>query len=215
MTFIRELERHKLVAILRGLTEEQGNHAAEALYQGGIRFLEITMNTSGYAAMIRQWRQQYEGKMWIGAGTVLDIGMAKEAHTAGAQFLVTPNTDREVIEYAVNHQLPILPGAMTPTEIVEAWKAGATAVKLFPMSSLGIQYFKEVRAPLDLIRLLPTGGISKDNIGDYIQAGAFGFGMGSSLVDKKAIIEGRYEALTERAQELIQAIHVASNISNQ
>ncbi len=206
MAILEELEKAKLIAIIRGITEEQGARAAEALYQGGIRFLEVTMNTAGCTRMIGQWRQQYEGKMWIGAGTVLDLGMAKEAHAAGAQFLVTPNTDREVIEYAVSNQLAVFPGAMTPTEIVEAWKAGATAVKLFPMASLGIQYFKEITAPLDSIRLIPTGGITAANIREYLQAGAFGFGMGNSLVDKQAIAEGRYEQLTENARQLVQQI---------
>ena len=205
MTIVEELEKHKLIAIIRGVTEEQGRQAAEALYAGGIRFLEVTMNTPGHARMIAEWRARYEGRMRIGAGTVLDIGMAKEAHAAGAQFLVTPNTDREVIEYAVAQQLPVFPGAMTPTEIVEAWKAGATAVKLFPMASLGIQYFKEVRAPLDTIRMIPTGGITRANVREYLDAGAFGFGLGGGLVDKQAIVEGRYEQLTEHARAFIES----------
>lgn len=210
MQILNELEKHKIIAILRGLTQEQGGRTAEALYEGGIRFLEVTMNTEGAADMIRDWRPRYDGRMYIGAGTVLDLGMAKEAYAAGAQFLVTPNTDPEVIEFALAKGLAIIPGALTPTEIVNAWKAGATAVKLFPMSSLGLHYFKEIRAPLDQIRLVPTGGIHLSNIAEFIKAGAFGVGMGNSLVDKTLIAAGRYSELTASAKALVQAVQSAT-----
>lgn len=209
MEMLHELEAHKIIAIIRGLSESQADLTAEALKDGGIRFLEVTTNTEGWQAMIQSWRQRYGGTMRIGAGTVLDLGMAKEAFAAGAEFLVTPNTDRAVIEFAVDKGMSVFPGAMTPTEIVEAWKAGATAVKLFPMSSLGLTYFKEVRAPLDTIRLVPTGGIHLGNIQDYVRAGAFGLGLGSALVNKEAITEGDYTSVTDTAKAMVQAIREA------
>lgn len=206
MELLNELQTHRMIAIIRGLSESQAGQAADALLDGGIRFLEVTSNTNGWQTMIETWRQRYSGKMRIGAGTVLDLGMAKEAYAAGAEFLVTPNTDKAVIEFATSKGMAIFPGAMTPTEIVEAWKAGATAVKLFPMSSLGLAYFKEVRAPLDSIRLVPTGGIHLGNIQDYVRAGAFALGLGSSLVNKEAIAAGRYSELTDTAKAMVQAI---------
>lgn len=210
MHMLDELELHKMIAIVRGLSEQQGDRTAEALYAGGVRFLEVTLNTDGWTTMISNWRQRYDGKMRIGAGTVLDLEMAKEAYAAGAEFLVTPNTDLEVIDFAVNKGIAVFPGALTPSEIVQAWKAGATAVKLFPMSSLGLSYFKEIRAPLDRIRLVPTGGIHLDNIKQFVQAGAFALGMGSGLVSKEAVTAGRYSELTERAKALAAAIQEAA-----
>jgi len=206
MITIEQLEQHKIIAIIRGLTPEQGRLTVDALYQGGVRFVEATMNTAGATAMIAEWREQYEQRMLIGAGTVLDLGMAKEAYAAGAQFLVTPNTDLDVIEYALYKGIGIFPGAFTPTEIVDAWKAGATAVKLFPMSALGISYFKEIRAPLDQIRIVPTGGIHLGNIAEFIQAGAYGLGMGNVLVNKDFITSGRYDKLSEAATALTEAV---------
>ena len=211
MDFVKELERHKIIAIMRGVTLEQSAHTAEALYKGGIRFLEVTMNTESWAEILKAWRISHEGRMWIGAGTVLNVNMAKEAVAAGAQFLVTPNTDLEVIDYAVEKDIPIIPGALTPTEIVAAWNAGATAVKLFPMSTLGLPYFKEIRAPLDQIRIVPTGGINHSNIAEFVKAGAFGLGMGNSLVDKSAIAAGDYAKLTASAETLMNAVRSSKN----
>lgn len=210
MSFLNDLELHKIIAIVRGITRAQAGQTIEALSVGGIRFVEVTMNTKDWSSMLREWRSQYEGRMWVGAGTVLDLGMAKEASAAGAQFLVTPNTDIEVIEYAVSKGIPVIPGALTPTEIVTAWRAGATAVKLFPMSTFGLSYFKEICAPLDQIRIVPTGGINLNNIAEFVLAGAFGFGMGGSLVNKDAINQGRYADITEAARALVHAVQLAS-----
>lgn len=206
MITMEQLERLKLIAIVRGLTSEQADRTIGALYEGGIRFIEATMNTPGAAGMIARWRERYDQNMMIGAGTVIDIGMAKEAYTAGAQFLVAPNMDREVIEFAIDKGIGVFPGAFTPTEIIEAWKTGATAVKLFPTALLGIEYFREIRGPLDQIPLIPTGGIRTSNIGEFIRAGAYAFGLGNSVVDKKLIAEGRYDELTANAAQLTEAV---------
>lgn len=196
---LEQLEQWKIIAIMRGITGEQADRTIAALAEGGVRFVEATMNTKDATGMIAKWRETYDGRLWIGAGTVLDAEMAKEAVAAGAQFLVCPNTDPEVIAYAREAQIGVFPGALTPTEIVQAWKLGATAVKLFPSKSLGIDYFREVRAPLDRIRLIPTGGISLANIEDFLKAGAFAFGIGGGLADKAAIAAGRFDAIRDAA----------------
>lgn len=206
MSLLNNLERDKMIAIIRGLTTDQAGKTARALYQGGIRFLEVTMNTPGATSMIADWRAEFNEAMYIGAGTVLDLGMAKEAIEAGAQFLVTPNTDAEVIEYALSRDIEVFPGAMTPTEIVNAWKLGARAVKLFPMASFGLQYLKEIRGPLDQIRLIPTGGVNLNNIADYLNAGAFACGLGSHLIDKNRIQAEQYEEITKLATAYVAAV---------
>ncbi len=206
MSLLKQLEKDKMIAIIRGLTAEQAGKTARALSNGGIRFLEVTMNTPGATSMIADWRSEFNETMYIGAGTVIDLGMAKEAVQAGAQFLVTPNTDAEVIEYALSKDIEVFPGALTPTEIVNAWKLGARAVKLFPMASMGLQYLKEIRGPLDQIRLIPTGGVNVSNIAEYIHAGAFACGLGSHLIDKNRIQAGEYEEITKQAAAYVAAV---------
>ena len=206
MSLLNQLEKDRMIAIIRGLTAEQAGKTARALSDGGIRFLEVTMNTQGATSMIADWRTEFNEAMYIGAGTVLDLGMAKEAIAAGAQFLVTPNTDAEVIEYALSRDIEVFPGALTPTEIVNAWKLGARAVKLFPMASLGLQYLKEIRGPLDQIRLIPTGGVSLNNINEFLNAGAFACGLGGHLIDKNRIQTGQYEEITKLAAAYVATV---------
>jgi 2-dehydro-3-deoxyphosphogluconate aldolase/(4S)-4-hydroxy-2-oxoglutarate aldolase len=203
---ISQLERSKMIAIIRGFNAEQAGKTVRALSLGGIRFVEVTMNTPGATGMIADWRSEFNETMYIGAGTVIDLGMAKEAIAAGAQFIVTPNTDAEVIEYALSRDIEVFPGAFTPTEIVHAWKLGARAVKLFPMASLGLQYLKEIRGPLDHIRLIPTGGVNLNNMADFIQAGAFACGLGSHLINKSLIQADQYEEISKLAEEYVAAV---------
>ena len=163
------------------------------------------MNTEGAAGSIGRWADKYGSQAGIGAGTVLDLGMAKEAVEAGAQFLISPNLDESVVEYGLKTGVPVWPGVMTPTEIVRAWKAGAEAVKIFPMGSLGLKYLTEIRAPLDRIPMLATGGVDLDNIADYFKAGACAVGMGSKLVNLDWVRSGRFDLLTERAKKFVEA----------
>lgn len=200
----------KIVAIFRGIAGEQANRGAEALIQGGIQVLEVTMNTEGVLKTISDLRAKYEGKACIGAGTVIDVEMAREAVAAGAQFLISPNLDEAVVRYGVEHNIDVFPGVMTPTEIVRAWKCGARAVKLFPMASLGLSYLKDVRAPLDQIPMIVTGGVNLDNIGQFIQAGAAGVGLGNHLVNKKLIDDGNFDALQALARSYVDAVTAAS-----
>lgn len=200
------LLEHKIVAIFRGIGQEQATEAADRLVEAGIRLMEVTMNTEGATDIIRSWRKRYDKDVSIGAGTVLDREMAARAVDAGARFIISPNLDEDVIHFGLERGIEVWPGVMTPTEIVRAWKAGASAVKLFPMKHLGIDYLKEVRAPLDNIPMMATGGVNLDNIGDFLRAGASAVGLGSNLVDKRLIQDGRFDELQQLAARYVAAV---------
>ncbi len=197
---LQSLAEQKIVAIIRGIDADKGDRTAQALYEGGIVFLEVTLNTDGALDMISRFRSQYEGKMRIGAGTVLDLAQAKEAEAAGAEYIISPNLDEEVVTYCAGRGLEICPGTMTPSEIVRAYKLGAGAVKVFPMGSLGVGYLKEIRAPLNHIPMVATGGVNLQNIRTVLDAGAIAVGLGGNLVDKKLIAEGKFDELRQLAQ---------------
>ncbi|WP_336785071.1 bifunctional 4-hydroxy-2-oxoglutarate aldolase/2-dehydro-3-deoxy-phosphogluconate aldolase [Paenibacillus sp. MMO-177] len=199
------LLEHKIVAILRGIEDHQADAAGQAMIDGGIRLMEITMNTPGAAVMIERWRSRFDGQAAVGAGTVLDVEMARTAVAAGAQFLISPNLDEEVIAYGSERGVSVWPGVMTPTEIVKAWKAGAEAVKLFPMGTLGTKYLSEIRGPLDSIPIMATGGVDLHNIADYFAAGANAVGMGGKLLNLDWVREGRFDLVTERARQFVEA----------
>lgn len=197
---LQSLSSEKIVAIIRGIAPEHGDATAQALAEGGIVFLEVTLNTDGALDMISRFREKYAGRMRIGAGTVLDLAQAKEAEAAGAEYIISPNLDEEVVEYCVSRGLEIWPGTMTPSEIVRAYKLGASAVKVFPMASLGIGYLKEIRAPLDHIPMVATGGVNLQNIRTVLDAGACAVGLGGNLVDKKLIADRKFDELRQLAQ---------------
>ncbi|GMK45258.1 ketohydroxyglutarate aldolase [Paenibacillus glycanilyticus] len=200
------LLEHKIVAILRGIEDHQADAAGQAMIDGGIRLMEITMNTPGAAVMIERWRSRFDGQAAVGAGTVLDAEMAKTAVAAGAQFLISPNLDEEVIAYGQERGVSVWPGVMTPTEIVKAWKAGAEAVKLFPMGTLGTKYLSEIRGPLDSIPIMATGGVDLHNLADYFAAGANAVGMGGKLLNLDWVREGRFDLITGRARQFVEAV---------
>ncbi|MEB3101509.1 bifunctional 4-hydroxy-2-oxoglutarate aldolase/2-dehydro-3-deoxy-phosphogluconate aldolase [Ferviditalea candida] len=202
---LKVLSEEKIVAIIRGIEADAGDATAEALADGGIRLLEVTMNTEGALRMISRFRENYGSRMRVGAGTVLNLKMAKKAVQAGAEYIISPNLDERVIEYALRKGVDVWPGTMTPTEIVRAFEAGAQAVKVFPMGSLGINYLKEIRAPLDHIPMIATGGVNLQNIGDFLNTGILGVGLGSNLVNKKLIAERRFAELTELARSFVEA----------
>ncbi|MBB6673377.1 bifunctional 4-hydroxy-2-oxoglutarate aldolase/2-dehydro-3-deoxy-phosphogluconate aldolase [Cohnella nanjingensis] len=203
---LKALSQEKIVAIIRGISVQSADAVAKALYDGGIVFMEVTLNTDGALGMISRFRSEYEGRMRIGAGTVLDIGQAKEAVAAGAQYLISPNLDEEVVYYGVENGVDVWPGTMTPTEIVRAYKAGASAVKVFPLGSLGLNYLKEIRAPLDHIPMIATGGVNLQNIRAAIEAGAVAVGLGNNLVNKPLIEAGNFEGLTKLARDFVAEV---------
>lgn len=201
---LKQVESTRIIAIIRGVEERHILQVADALYTGGITVMEVTLNTPGAPDMIRQLQHERGDRMFIGAGTVLDLDDAKTALAAGAGFIVTPNTDEAVIRYCADTGVPIYPGAMTPSEIVRAWKAGATAVKVFPSASLGIGYIKELQGPLSHIPMLAVGGVNADNIREFIRIGCHGVGIGGSVVNLKEIAAGNFAWITEKARALTE-----------
>lgn len=200
---IAEINRTRIIAILRGVRESDIESLAEALLAGGITVLEITLNTPGAAGMIRKLQHSYGDRLYIGAGTVLDSDDLQVALDAGASFIVTPNTDEAVISRCRDLQIPIFPGAMTPSEVVRAWKAGATAVKLFPSASLGLDYIKELQGPLKHIPMVAVGGVNTENIAEFIRSGCYAVGIGSYVINLKEIAAGNFAWVQERAAQLI------------
>lgn len=205
MSTLSEIKKHRIVAIIRGLPPEHMLDVTEALYAGGIRVLEITMNSDEPLAAIRTVSETFGSQMVVGAGTVLDADMAKAAVAAGATFVLSPIVAPDVIKAAKELGVVSIPGAYTPTEIHAAYAAGADIVKVFPATSPA--YIKDIAGPLPQIPLLPTGGITPQNIKDFKAAGAVGFGIGSALVDTKQPITSQYlKQLTEKAEQFVAAI---------
>jgi 2-dehydro-3-deoxyphosphogluconate aldolase / (4S)-4-hydroxy-2-oxoglutarate aldolase len=200
------MKEHRLVAIVRGIDRSNIIHTAEALYTGGLRLLEVTLNTPEAPQMISELRASFNGELLIGAGTVLNKKMAEEAYSAGAQYFITPNLNEEVIHYGLERGIDVLPGVMTPTEIVKAYNAGAGMVKVFPTGSLGSNYLKELQGPLGHIPMVAVGEVTLENLKSFFQAGAVGIGVGSSLINKEAVRQGNYEVLTMLAGAYIGTI---------
>ena len=177
---------------------------ALAAAAGGIKLIEIAWNTDRAESLIPKLQQELPDCK-IGTGTILDISMAERAITCGCSFLFTPHTNSEIIAKGIEHNIPVIAGALTPTEIITAWQAGAAAVKVFPARALGPNFIKDVREPLPFLKLMPTGGIGIDNIAAYLQAGAFGVGVGGNLVDKQMVAARDWAGLYAKAQAFIKA----------
>ena len=182
--------------------------AVRALKAGGIDVFEVTMSVPGALDVLRDLSRPGTDDILLGAGTVLDGETARAAILAGAEFIVTPSLNPDVITMAHRYGKVVIPGAFTPTEIITAWETGADFVKVFPAHCLGPGYIKDVLAPLDQVMLLPTGGVTLDNAVDYIRAGAVGVGM-TALFDKDLIAEGRYDEITRHARQLRDSIRRA------
>lgn len=182
--FLNKLSNERIVAIIRGITGERFNSLIETLVRNSIMIMEVTVDTPGVYEKIQHIKEQYGDQVVIGAGTVLDSETARMAIISGAEFLVSPSLNLDVIKTAKRYGKVVIPGCMTPTEIVKAYEAGADVIKVFPASTLGPRYFRELSGPLAHIPLLPTGGVDLDNAQDYIEAGAVAIGLGSSLVGR-------------------------------
>lgn len=201
---------HKIVAIIRGGTADDLLPRVRALYNGGIRTLEITVNTPKALKLIEAIADEMDNSMLIGAGTVLDPETARAALLAGAKFIVSPTFDSATIAITKKYGAVSLPGAMTPTEILAAYTSGGDIIKVFP-ASIGTAFFREMRGPLPHIPLMPTGGVTLETIADYQKAGAVAFGLGSALTDTSQLPTEEYlAALTEKARQFVHAINHAS-----
>ena len=198
-----------IVAIVRADTSDGLLKVVQAIEKGGITAIEVTMTTPAAIETIATVAEKYQGDVLIGVGTVLDAETARNAILAGAQFVVSPILDEEIIKMAKRYTKIVVPGAFTPTEIVRAWERGADIVKVFPTSSVGPKYIKDLKGPLPQIELIPTGGVNLDNAVDFIRAGAAALAVGGNIASKKAIAEGRYDEITENARKFVQVVQKA------
>ncbi|HPN34709.1 MAG TPA: bifunctional 2-keto-4-hydroxyglutarate aldolase/2-keto-3-deoxy-6-phosphogluconate aldolase [bacterium] len=198
-----------IVAIVRANTSEGLLRVVEAIEKGGVRAIEVTMTTPKAIETIAAVTEKYQGDVLVGVGTVLDEATARMAILAGAKFVVAPNLNEEVVRTARRYSRIVMPGAFTPTEIVRAWEAGADVVKVFPTSSVGPDYIKDLKGPLPHISMLPTGGVTVDNAGAFIKAGACAVAVGGNLASANAISEGRYEEITQNAARFVEAVKKA------
>jgi len=206
---IRRIRETGLIPVVRAESSDQAVRAVAALKAGGLDILEVTMTVPGAIEVIQALAAEYGDETLIGAGTVLDPETAQTCIQAGAKFIVSPALNEETIKFCRRQDVAIFPGALTPTEVVRAWKLGADAVKVFPAGAVGgASYLKALKAPLPQIELIPTGGVSLKTAADFIKAGAMALGVGADLVDPKALHEGNAALLTERAREFLEIVRV-------
>lgn len=198
-----------VVAIIRLSSPERIIEIAGALRKGGIRCIEIPMTVPTALDLMKEASRDTASGFIIGAGTVLDAETARAAILAGAQFIVDPSTDFDMIKLCKRYRKTVIPGAFTPKEILEAWEGGADVVKVFPARFFGPKYFSDLKGPFPQIELMPTGGVRIDNAADFIRAGACAVTIGGDLLDKKAIDEGNFDEITARAAELVNNIKSA------
>ena len=209
---IQSIEQNKIIAIVRGVSKEQLIPLADALYKGGIRLIEVTYSANGKisdtetAERIGMLAKEFDGKMLVGAGTVLTKKQVVLTKKAGGKFIISPDTNKGVIKKTKRLGLVSMPGALTPSEIEAAHTAGADFVKLFPISNLGPDYVKAVSATLSHIKLLAVGGVDLDNISAFQKAGVCGFGLGSNIVDKKLLEANDYDGITELAKKYVSEV---------
>jgi len=204
---LKRIKEIGLLPVLRASSIDEALALAEAIEAGGVTALEVTMTVPGAIDVIRQLAQRTQGRILIGAGTVLDPETARACMLAGAEFIVSPSLNVKTIEICRRYGVAVMPGALTPTEVVTAWKAGADVVKVFPCSALGgAKYLKALKAPLPQIELIPTGGVSLSTAAEFLAAGAFALGVGGDLVNSKAIAEGKPEIVTQTAREYMEII---------
>lgn len=194
----------KVIAILRGVPPQYLDDTLDALIAGGIRCVEITMDSPGALDMIRQAKATYGSQLLVGAGTVLDAETARLAILAGADFCLSPTVDVQMIELCNRYGVLAVPGIFTPTEAITAWNAGAQLLKVYPATIGGPGYIKDLLGPLSQLRLLPVGGVNKDNARAYINAGAFAVGVGSNLVNATEVKAGNFAQITSEADALMK-----------
>jgi 2-dehydro-3-deoxyphosphogluconate aldolase/(4S)-4-hydroxy-2-oxoglutarate aldolase len=203
LNLIRE---SRVIAIMRAKSSGQLIAAADAIQQGGVRVIEVTMTTPGALQVISDAVERYGDDVLFGAGSVLDPESARTAILSGAGFLVTPTLNLEVIEMAHRYAVPVSPGCFTPTEMLTAWEAGADMVKFFPASIGGPDMVKAILAPLPQLEIIPVGGVELDNAAEFIRKGAIALGVGSSLINQKLLDHGDMNELTRRARAFIAEV---------
>ena len=207
---IQKIRDIGVIPVVRATSADEAMRAIDAIREGGISVLEITMTVPGAVKLIKEVSSRYGNDVLVGAGTVLDPEIAEACVSSGAQFVVSPALNLETIACCRRLDVVVMPGALTPTEVVQAWNAGADFVKVFPAGAVGgASYLKALKAPLPQIELVPTGGVSLTTAGDFIRAGAAAIGVGTDLVDIKALREGQAALITERAKQFLQIVREA------
>ena len=206
---VQRIEQCGVVAVIRLQDPDRLRGVIDALGAGGVRALEVTMTVPRAIQLIDAIAPGLPAEFVIGAGTILDPETARAAILAGARFVVGPVFNRAVVDLCHRYDVAVMPGCFTPTEILQAWDAGADVVKVFPATTLGPSYFKDIRGPLPQVKLMPTGGVTLENAGDWIAAGAVAIGAGTAMIDAKAVAAGDWAAITRRAASFVEAVRRA------
>src|SRR6185503_10328998 len=207
---LRKIAEVGLIPVVRAQSADEAMKVVDAIREGGVPVLEITMTVPGALGVMEQVAKRFGNDVLLGAGTVLDAETARACMLAGARFVVSPALNLATIEICRRYSVPIMPGALTPTEVVAAWTAGADAVKVFPCGAVGgASYIKALKAPLPQVDLIPTGGVSVKTAGDFIEAGSMALGVGADLVDTRAVRDGRAAVVTEKAREYLRIVREA------
>lgn len=205
---VEQLLAGRVVGILRLPESDHALRALEVAIEHGLHAVEVTMTTPNALQILREARKRWDGKALVGAGTVLTAEEAQQVIDAGAQFVVSPILDEGMVQTALKHDIPPVPGVFSPTEAYRAWRMGAPVVKVFPAVTLGTQFFRELKAPLPQIRLMAVGGINAHNAAEYLHAGADMVGVGGALFPKQAIAMGELEGVAQTAQALAGLAHL-------
>ncbi len=195
-----------ITAVIRAKSSAHLTEVAEAIKAGGVECIEVTMTTPDALGVIEETSRRFGDEVVIGVGSVLDAETARAAILAGAEFVVGPCLDLGMIEVCRTYSKPVIPGALTPTEILTAWRAGADLVKVFPSGQLGPTYLRDILAPLPQVKLVPTGGVDLDTAGEFIKAGAAALCVGSAMMPKDAMDQGKWDVLTELARRFVGVV---------
>lgn len=206
---LQEMYNTGVIAVIRAEETSALIKTAEALIEGGVNFIEFTMTIPGAMDIIKEGTKKLQGRCFIGAGTVLDSETARSAILAGAQFVVGPSFDAEMVRLCNSYSVAVMPGAYTPTEVLNAWKHGADIVKIFPANLGGPTMFKDLKGPFPQIKILPTGGVNFETAADFIKAGAYAVGVGGALANKKMIASGNFKQITENAKRFVEIVSAA------
>ena len=205
--WLSQLKLHRAIAVVRAPKMVWGEKMALAVASGGMQLIEITWNSDRAPELIAQLRAKLPNCM-IGTGTLFNVQQLQEAIACGSQFLFSPHTDIDMIQAALTANIPIIPGALTPTEIITAWNHGASCVKVFPVQAVGgTSYIKSLQGPLGHIPLIPTGGITLENAQDFLQVGAVAVGLSGELFPTESVLQGNWQAISEQARTLVQRLH--------
>ena len=207
---VKQIEDVGLVPVVRASSADEAMQVIEAIRAGGVNILEITMTVPGAIKVIEKVADKYGSDVLVGAGTVLDPETARACMLAGAQFIVSPALNLDTIAMCHRYSVPVMPGVLTPTEVITAWSAGADFCKVFPCGSVGgASYVKNLKGPFPQIKIIPTGGVSLKTAADFIKAGASALGVGTDLVDVNALREGNPHVITERAKQFLEIVREA------